>query len=121
MALAAGMAPVKIQACAKSVTFLGMANAYAGGVFLAISLMHILPEAIEAYEKWQHEEEEATGIKHEHKGWETLPYFLFFMGYFVILMVDKVIFDTHTMEHSHDPVNQEFARKARKSFTRGEE
>ena len=93
------------NACARSVTFLGIANAFAGGIFLAISPMHILPEAIEAYEKYYEPvpEYDSDGyrLRHEEHGWETFPYLMYFVGYFIILMVDKVIFDTHSLAGDH--------------------
>ena len=45
-----GMLPVKVKRCRNSITALGVANAFAGGIFVAIALMHILPEAVEEWE-----------------------------------------------------------------------
>ena len=39
-----GMIPTWSKSCRESPKILGIANAFAGGVFLAIALMHILPE-----------------------------------------------------------------------------
>ena len=39
--------PVKSKRCRNSVTTLGIANSFAGGVFIAIALLHIMPEAAE--------------------------------------------------------------------------
>ena len=43
-ALLLGLIPVKSKVFRESPKILGIANAYSGGVFLAISLMHIMPE-----------------------------------------------------------------------------
>ena len=43
-ALVMGLIPVKIKSFRESPRILGVANAFSGGVFLAIALMHIMPE-----------------------------------------------------------------------------
>jgi zinc transporter ZupT len=43
-ALAFGMIPVKVKSFRESPRILGIANAFSGGVFLAIALTHIMPE-----------------------------------------------------------------------------
>ena len=48
-ALIAGMIPTFSASCRESPKILGIANSFAGGVFLAIDLMHILPEQIEGW------------------------------------------------------------------------
>ena len=44
LTIVAGILPVYVKACKESPTFLGLANAFSGGLFLAIGLFHILPE-----------------------------------------------------------------------------
>jgi zinc transporter ZupT len=39
-----GIIPTYSRNCRESPTFLGVANAFAGGIFLAIAFTHILPE-----------------------------------------------------------------------------
>ena len=39
-----GILPVKLKSFKESPMVLGIANAFSGGVFLAIALMHIMPE-----------------------------------------------------------------------------
>jgi zinc transporter 1/2/3 len=41
--------PALSQNCRKSEKTLGVMNAFAGGVFLAMALIHILPESAETY------------------------------------------------------------------------
>ena len=48
-ALIMGLIPVKSKSFRESPKILGIANAFAGGVFLAICLMHIMPEQTEAW------------------------------------------------------------------------
>ena len=43
-ALLMGLIPLKSKAFKESPKILGIANAFSGGVFLAIALMHIMPE-----------------------------------------------------------------------------
>jgi zinc transporter ZupT len=39
-----GLLPVKCIRCRKSLAILGIANAFSAGVFVAIALLHIMPE-----------------------------------------------------------------------------
>lgn len=41
--------PAFSKRCRKSALSLGLMNAFAGGVFLAMAFMHILPEAVHEY------------------------------------------------------------------------
>lgn len=43
-ALVMGLIPVKSKSFRESPKILGVANAFSGGVFLAIAIMHIMPE-----------------------------------------------------------------------------
>lgn len=73
--------------------WLGLANAFSGGIFLGIALFHLLPESCERFEAAITE-----GL------WAKLPnaYFLAFMSYSLILFVEKVAFDSHSLiQHDH--------------------
>lgn len=120
-----GMLPVKNKRCRNSITALGVANAFAGGIFIAIALMHILPEAVEEWE----EHSCTSQLKSEGKDPEDkyaridcdepfgLPYLLIVVGYTLILVLDKVLFDAHAMVHDdHGHHNPE--EVVRKSVTR---
>jgi len=48
---AAGIIPAKSERFRSSPSILGISNSFAGGVFIAIAFMHILPEAVENYNK----------------------------------------------------------------------
>jgi len=45
-----GMIPVKSSSFKESPMVLGIANAFSGGVFVAIACMHIMPEQARAWE-----------------------------------------------------------------------
>jgi len=74
---------------------------------MAIAFVHILPEAATSYA--------------ELKGPDAfpLPYTLVFVGYSIILLMDKVLFDTHALfedneahaEHGEDQVADPAAKK----------
>jgi threonine/homoserine/homoserine lactone efflux protein len=49
LTIIAGVLPVRVKACKESPTFLGLANAFSGGLFLAIALFHVLPEVADQY------------------------------------------------------------------------
>jgi len=49
-ALLAGYFPTWNRSCRESPKILGIANAFSGGVFMAIAFMHILPEASAEYD-----------------------------------------------------------------------
>ena len=98
-ALLAGLFPTWSKGCRESPKILGIANSFAGGVFLAIAFVHILPEESETYIAYQQEN------KPEKEKIFPLPYAMVFAGYTLILIIDKVMFDTHALfdeDHSHD-------------------
>ena len=87
-----GLIPTWSRSCRESPKILGIANSFAAGVFLAIAFVHILPE-------------EAANWLELKEGVEDpfpLPYFLMFCGYTLILLIDKVLFDTHSLFDDHD-------------------
>jgi zinc transporter 1/2/3 len=47
LAFVSGILPAKIKGCGQNKTFMGLANAFSGGLFLAIALVHVLPEVTE--------------------------------------------------------------------------
>lgn len=134
--------PLKCPKVKQSVRCLSILNAFAGGVFLSMAFVHILPEAIESYTKWfksseKHDDHrllwvESTGtqfMRHlatnvtnttssnitknvtaavkkaeeEHEGEKMFPfpYVMFFLGYAMVLFVDKII--GGSINH-HDPM-----------------
>ena len=96
LTLFSGILPAKNAKCKDNQTILGIANSFAGGVFLAISLMHIMPEEVGDYNEL-YEDEIAAG-----KRVFPLPYLIFFCGYTFILVIDRVLFDSHAMFDDDD-------------------
>jgi len=84
-----GVFPTYSKGCRESPKILGIANAFACGVFIAIALIHIAPEEADLWNTIQ----AAKGIEDPF----PLSYFLMFVGYTLILVVDKVLFDTHAL------------------------
>ena len=99
-----GMIPTWSSNCRESPKILGVANAFAGGVFLAIAFMHIIPEEIEGWVDYNADKGNDGEVF-------PLPEALVFMGYLLILLLDKVLFDTHALfegdENGHsDPAER---------------
>lgn len=61
-----------------------MGNSFSGGVFLGISLLHLLPESSE-------------NLKQNIDFDFPLSYLLAIVGYMTILYIDKVAFDSHNL------------------------
>lgn len=87
------MIPTWSSSCRESPKILGIANSFAGGVFLAIAFMHITPEMIE---DWN-----SMPLNQGNEKIFPLPELLIFTGYTIILIIDKVLFDTHAL-FAHD-------------------
>jgi zinc transporter 1/2/3 len=93
--LAAGALPLLSHTCTKSPAVLSVANVFAAGVFLAVGVCHLLPEA-------------AQEIRAAHGQLDDrfpVAFLLFIGGYTVILVIDRVIFsaDGHGHGHGHGP------------------
>ena len=97
--------------CRESPKILGVANSFASGVFIAIALVHILPEEAELWEEIN------PGSVF------PLPYFLMFVGYTLILIIDKVLFDTHALfdhddhDGATDPAEDRLHQSIKRSFS----
>lgn len=103
-----GIFPTYSRSCRESPKVLGIANSFASGVFIAIALVHILPEEGESWSELSPD------------SMFPLPYFLMFCGYTLILVIDKVLFDTHALfdhdENGHDPAEDRLHQSIKKSF-----
>jgi zinc transporter ZupT len=91
-ALLSGYFPTWSKTCRESPKILGIANSFAAGVFIAIALVHILPEEADIW----------AGLHPPEADPFPLPYFLMFCGYCLILVIDKVMFDTHALFDNDD-------------------
>ena len=118
-ALIAGMIPTFSSKCRESPKVLGIANAFAGGVFLAIALMHIMPEQIAAWDE----------LKAEQGVDEPFPMaeLLCLLGYTTILLIDKVMFDTSALFDEdnghgdlHDPADRKLEVNMRASMAKAQ-
>ena len=69
-----------------------MLNSFSAGVFLAMALTHILPEAVEHYAE----------ICEDHCF--PLPFFLTFVGYVMILFLDKVALGNKLSNHVEEEI-----------------
>lgn len=127
-AMIAGLIPTWSSSCRESPKILGIANSFAGGVFMAIAFMHITPEMIEAWNDLDiNSTEQPDGTRVPNEKIFPLPELLIFCGYTFILIIDKVLFDTHALfdhdhedgEHHHvDPADNAFQGNVRASMTK---
>ena len=78
-----GVLPKLIPAIARNNTVLSFLNCFSAGIFLGMALFHIIPEGAEQYESWATEK----GIEKPF----PLAYVLIFVGYLIVLAVDRVI------------------------------
>ena len=79
----AGIIPKAWSGCAKREWALSLLNCFAAGMFLAMALMHLLPEGVELYDGW--------AAEHEIEEPFPLAYLMFFVGFLLVLCVDRVI------------------------------
>lgn len=90
-ALIAGFIPTWVESCRENPKVMGVANSFAAGVFMAIAFMHLTPEMIDEWTELKNPDgEEDVKIF-------PLPEMLIFIGYVIILIIDKVLFDTHAL------------------------
>ena len=52
ISLVFGILPAKVKKCGRNPKFMSIANAFSGGLFLAIALVHILPDVVREYGEW---------------------------------------------------------------------
>lgn len=118
-----GLIPAYSKNCRGSQKTLSLMNCFAGGVFLAMAFMHILPESVEQYYAIMSEEETKDEGKlrflHSATSATTIeeaapearifpfPYLLFFAGYGLVLLFDRVL----AGEHGHSHANHEESDK----------
>lgn len=89
-----GLVPKVWGACRNSDTTLSFLNCFSAGIFLAMALIHMMPESAEVYLLWAAEENIERPF--------PLPYVMFFVGYMLILAIDRVAARKyHLEEHEH--------------------
>lgn len=86
-----GITPAVSKRFQNSPTVISLTNAFSGGIFIAIAFIHLLPEEVAAYYELHKEDDNYLEMTF------PLPYLLFFVGYTIILLLDKVIFDAEAL------------------------
>ena len=89
MGLIFSFIPNYINSIRKNENILDIANTFAAGLFLGIGLLHLLPESSEIF----HE---------EYKIKFPIAFLISFLTYCLILFIEKVIFDSHSLIHEHE-------------------
>jgi|688.fasta_scaffold328197_1 zinc transporter ZupT len=79
----AGILPKLVPAINKNGTVLSFMNCFSAGIFLGMALIHIIPESVEVW----HEYGEKKKIERPF----PLPFVLIYVGYLIVLSVDRVI------------------------------
>jgi len=88
-----GLVPKLWGGCRNSENTLSLLNCFSAGIFLAMSLVHMMPESAEIYGMWAKKE----GIDRAF----PLPYVCFFLGYLLILGIDRVAAKAYHAGHDH--------------------
>jgi zinc transporter ZupT len=89
-----GIIPTHNRTCLESPKIMGIANSFAAGVFIAIAFLHIVPEQVETWTTiWS--------AKNDPNHVLPLPTILVVAGYTLILIIDKVMFDTRSLAYDH--------------------
>ena len=88
-----GLIPKVWSKCRNSENTLSLLNCFSAGIFLGMSLIHMMPEAAEIYLIWAAKE----GIERPF----PLPYVMFFVGYLLILAIDRVAAAKYHAAHDH--------------------
>ena len=90
-AIIMGLLPVMSKSFTENPIIMGAANAFSGGVFLAICTMHIMPEQTESWDEYKTENDVDSNL--------PLPFALLVSGYTLILVLDRVLFESHDDPH----------------------
>ncbi len=77
-----GIVPKIWDSCGRNEEALSYLNCFSAGLFMAMAIVHMMPESAEMYNSWAKKE----GIERPF----PLPYICFFLGYFLILAIDRV-------------------------------
>lgn len=96
-----GNIPLRSQSFKSNPKVLALSSAFAGGLFLAVGILHLLPEANEHFEDYYKDKEandgeDASDDDEEHFPWS---FFITVCSFALILFIEKIATD-HT--HSHD-------------------
>ena len=89
--------PNYLNSCRKNEKLLDIANTFSGGLFLGISLLHLLPESQEKFYKLK--------IKF------PLAFLICILIYCLILYVEKVVFDPNLIKEENEKVTEQYISK----------
>lgn len=105
MTFAFTIGPKKLNFLQKNEKLLGCLNCFSAGVFLALALLHIMPENELTFTEYfeEGEEDEHAGHNHRllaedshaghaHSGQFPLPNAMVFIGLIILLVNDRVLF-----------------------------
>ena len=90
--------PNYLNSIRKNEYLLDIANTFAAGLFLGIGLLHLLPESSEIF-------------KDQYKIKFPIAYLISFLTYCLILCIEKVIFDPHSIIHEHNKLSDNNLKK----------
>lgn len=90
--------PNYVNSIRKNEYLLDIANTFAAGLFLGIGLLHLLPESSEIF-------------KDQYKIKFPIAYLISFLTYCLILCIEKVIFDPHSIMHEHNKLSDNNLKK----------
>lgn len=107
VALGCGLVPLLIRNFNTNKLAISLSQCFAGGLFISIGLIHILPEARENLEdSWKKEGEDAF----------PLSYFICLVTFSMILLIDKVLFNNSDIIEGNEPSGDLRTSLVRKSF-----
>lgn len=102
VALIFGLLPLKTKAFRTNKMLLAISNSFAGGLFLAIGLVHLLPEAQEYIQSGSGEEDPHAGHNHlegdieeGHNHPFPLTQVITVGTFCFVLLIDKILFNNH--------------------------
>jgi len=96
MIMVTGSLPLRWERFRKSSKLISLASAFSGGLFLAVGILHLLPEASESFEKYYATQ---PPIKGDRFPWSN---FICVACFALILFIEKVLFASFTADHDHD-------------------
>ena len=91
-----GLVPKVWGKCRNNEQLLSNLNCFSAGIFLGMALIHMMPESSEIHNSWAAEK----GIEKPF----PLPYVMYFIGYMLILCIDRVIAKAYNANHHGEKV-----------------
>ena len=106
--LISGIGPMKLKCCRSDKKIMGLINTFSGGVFLGLAFFHMIPETANLYYTKKLTTElqsfnttagltnaDIAIIVDNYTSAFPLPFLIVVFGYAFILMVDRVVIDSH--------------------------